>query len=153
RVKERGDLGAGIDQAVGDLTSLLALAAEQAEAGLDDPPEPTARDEDAPARRPAKKAGAKKAAATKATATKATATKATADTAAAKSPTGRRKSTMPLIEIARSKTVDEANAALEHWKQRWPAVVPRLEPADILTDSMRGRSSTWTRIRINLQHV
>jgi DNA ligase D-like protein (predicted polymerase) len=134
RVKERGDLGAGIDAAIGDLGSLLALAAEQAEAGLDDPPEAPARDEDIPARRPAKKAPAKKA-------------------AAAKSPTGRRKSTMPLIEIARSKTVDEANAALDHWKQRWPAVVPLLEPADILTDSMRGRSSTWTRIRVNLQHV
>ena len=42
---------------------------------------------------------------------------------------------------------------LEKWKAQHPAVVEHLQPADILTDSMRGRSSTWTRIRINLQHV
>ncbi len=42
---------------------------------------------------------------------------------------------------------------LEQWKAKHPEVVEHLQPADILTDSMRGRSSTWTRIRINLQHV
>ncbi len=66
---------------------------------------------------------------------------------------GGRVQTMPLIEIARTKTKDEALAALERWKSRHPGVVSRLEPADILTDGMRGRSSVWYRIRINLQHV
>ncbi|MBO0786018.1 MAG: DNA polymerase domain-containing protein [Actinobacteria bacterium] len=68
-------------------------------------------------------------------------------------PSGRRRSTMPLIEIARAATKDEAMAGLERWKQRHPGVWPYLEPADVLVDSMRGRSSTWTRIRLNLQHV
>jgi len=66
---------------------------------------------------------------------------------------GRRQSLMPLIEIARSKTKDESLAALERWKERHAAVVPYLQPADILVDGMRGRSSIWYRIRINLQHV
>ena len=67
--------------------------------------------------------------------------------------TGRRQSTMPLVEVARAKTKDEALAGLEQWKARHPTVVPRLEPADILVDGMRGRSSIWYRIRLNLQHV
>lgn len=67
--------------------------------------------------------------------------------------TGRRTQTMPLIEIARAKTKDEAMAGLERWKEKHPDVVPRLEPADILVDGMRGRSSLWYRIRVNLQHV
>ncbi|WP_428268577.1 DNA polymerase domain-containing protein [Haliangium sp.] len=40
RLAERGDPGAGIDQAVGSLDSLLALADEQAAAGLEDAPWP-----------------------------------------------------------------------------------------------------------------
>ena len=67
--------------------------------------------------------------------------------------TGRRQSTMPLVEIARAKTKDEAMEGLDRWKARHPTVVPRLEPADILVDGMRGRSSIWYRIRVNLQHV
>ncbi|ORA32703.1 non-homologous end-joining DNA ligase [Mycobacterium aquaticum] len=66
---------------------------------------------------------------------------------------GRRVSTMPLIEIARTKTRDEAMAALDVWRERYPAVAQRLEPVDILVDGMRGPSSIWYRIRINLQHV
>ena len=68
-------------------------------------------------------------------------------------PTGRRRSTMPLIEVARAATKDEALAGLDRWKERHAAVWPLLEPADVLVDSMRGRSSTWTRIRLNLRHV
>jgi hypothetical protein len=60
---------------------------------------------------------------------------------------------MPLIEIARAKTKDEALAGLERWKARHRSVVGHLRPADILVDGMRGRSSLWYRIRINLQHV
>jgi DNA ligase D-like protein (predicted polymerase) len=66
---------------------------------------------------------------------------------------GRRQSVMPLIEIARTKTKDEALAALDTWRERHPAAAERLEPADVLVDGMRGPSSIWYRIRINLQHV
>jgi DNA ligase D-like protein (predicted polymerase) len=66
---------------------------------------------------------------------------------------GHRVSTMPLIEIARTKTKDEAMAALETWKARYAAAADRLEPVDVLVDGMRGPSSIWYRVRINLQHV
>ena len=65
----------------------------------------------------------------------------------------RRISKMPLIEIARTKTKDEAMAALDDWRGRYPSVAENLQPADILVDGMRGPSSIWYRIRINLQHV
>jgi hypothetical protein len=68
-------------------------------------------------------------------------------------PTGRRRSTMPLVEIARAATTEEAMAGLERWKGRHPNVWPYLEPPDVLVDAMRGRFTTWTRIRLNLQHV
>ena len=71
----------------------------------------------------------------------------------AKKGTGRRQSVMPLIEIARTKTKDEAMAALDDWRGRYPSVAEKLQPADILVDGMRGPSSIWYRIRINLQHV
>ena len=58
-----------------------------------------------------------------------------------------------LIEIARTKTRDEAMAALDTWKSRHPAAAALLEPIDVLVDGMRGPSSIWYRIRINLQHV
>lgn len=67
--------------------------------------------------------------------------------------TGRRMQSMPLIEIARAKTRPEALAGLERWKARHRAVAERLEAADVLMDGMRGRSSIWYRIRVNLQHV
>ena len=68
-------------------------------------------------------------------------------------PTGRRRTTAPLIEIARAATQQEAVAGLERWKLRHADVWPLLEPNDILVDSMRGRNTTWTRIRVNLRHV
>jgi DNA ligase D-like protein (predicted polymerase) len=71
----------------------------------------------------------------------------------AKKGTGRRQSVMPLIEIARTKTKDEAMAALDEWRSKYPEVAEKLEPADVLVDGMRGPSSIWYRIRINLQHV
>jgi DNA ligase D-like protein (predicted polymerase) len=67
--------------------------------------------------------------------------------------TGRRESSMPLIEIARTKTKDEAMAALEMWRGRYPSVAEKLEAPDVLVDGMRGPSSIWYRIRINLRHV
>jgi len=63
------------------------------------------------------------------------------------------KAKLPVIEIGRAKREADALAGLERWKKRHPEVVQHLEPADVLVDSMRGRSSTWTRIRVNLQHV
>ncbi len=70
-----------------------------------------------------------------------------------KSRDGRRVSTMPLIEIARTKTKDEAMAALDIWCERHRVAADRLQSADVLVDGMRGPSSIWYRIRINLQHV
>jgi DNA ligase D-like protein (predicted polymerase) len=68
-------------------------------------------------------------------------------------PSKRRVSKHPLIEIGRAQRKEDALAGLERWKARHLEAATYLEPADVLVDSMRGRSSTWTRIRINLQHV
>ncbi|MCA1646791.1 MAG: DNA polymerase domain-containing protein [Chloroflexi bacterium] len=68
-------------------------------------------------------------------------------------PTGRRRTTAPLIEIARAATQTQAFEGLERWKARHPRVWPLLTPADLLVDSMRGRNTTWTRIRLNLRNV
>jgi DNA ligase D-like protein (predicted polymerase) len=66
---------------------------------------------------------------------------------------GRRRSTMPMIEVARAATKAEALAGLERWKQRHGTVWPLLAEDDVLVDSMRGRSSLWYRVRLNLRHV
>ena len=68
-------------------------------------------------------------------------------------PSRARASKFPLIEIGRAKLKKDAVAGLKRWKARHPKAAEHLEPADILVDSMRGRFTTWTRIRINLQHV
>ena len=68
-------------------------------------------------------------------------------------PTGRRRTTMPLIEVARAATEAEAREGLERWKARHGDVWPLLGPTDVLVDSMRGRSTTWYRIRLNLRNV
>jgi bifunctional non-homologous end joining protein LigD len=130
RLAAAPDPAAGIDDAVGSLTALLELAKQHKAAGMPDAPGPNARSskdqagEVAPAA-PGKTSG----------------------------PTGRRRSSMPLIEIARAASQEEAMAGLERWKARHPQVWPYLEPADVLVDSMRGRSSAWSRVRLNLRHV
>lgn len=63
------------------------------------------------------------------------------------------KGSKPLIEVARAKTRDEATAALDVWRDRYPDVAELLQPTDVLVDGMRGPSSVWYRIRINLEHV
>jgi len=129
-----GDPWAGMDEAVGSIASLLELAERDEAAGLPDAPWPphfVRQAGEAPRVQPSKRRSAPKKA----------------------SPTGRRQSAKPLIEIARARTEDEAMAGFERWKERHPAVWPHLAPADVLVDKMRGRSSTWTRIRLNLQHV
>ena len=59
----------------------------------------------------------------------------------------------PLIEIGRARKKQDALAGLERWKERHPQAAAHLQPADVLVDSMRGRFTTWTRIRVNLEHV
>ncbi|MFH0750784.1 MAG: DNA polymerase domain-containing protein [Chloroflexota bacterium] len=68
-------------------------------------------------------------------------------------PSKRRMSTKPLIEIGRAAKQADAVAGLERWKARHPEAWPHLRPADVLVDAMRGRSTTWTRIRLNLETV
>ena len=58
-----------------------------------------------------------------------------------------------MIEIGRARYKQDALAGLERWKARHPEAAAHLEPADVLVDAMRGRFATWTRIRVNLQHV
>jgi hypothetical protein len=66
---------------------------------------------------------------------------------------GRRVPSKPLIEVARAARKEDALAGVERWKARHPEAAAHLAAADVLVDSMRGRSSTWTRVRINLEHV
>src|SRR6266700_3312792 len=125
-----GDLTAGIDDQAGSLQPLLGLAADQAAAGLPDAPWPPHFDKqvgEPPRVQPSKRR--------------------------AGTPAGRRKPAMPLIEIARAASQAEAMRGLDRWKERHGDVWPYLEPSDVLVDSMRGRSSTWTRIRLNLRNV
>jgi bifunctional non-homologous end joining protein LigD len=129
-----GDPWAGMDEAAGSLDALLEQAAQDEAAGLPDAPWPPHYEKqtgEAPRVQPSKRRPG-----------------------GPSSPgPGRRQSTMPLIEIARAETKDEAMAGLERWKARHPSVWPRLEARDVLVDAMRGRSSLWYRIRVNLQHV
>jgi bifunctional non-homologous end joining protein LigD len=141
RYAEIGDPAAGIDQDAGSLDALLELAAADEAAGLPDAPWPPhfARQEgEAPRVQPSRRR---------------TDAAAADRPAGGGSPTGRRRSSMPLIEIARAASEAEALAGLDRWKRRHPDAAALLQPPDILVDSMRGRSSSWTRIRLNLRHV
>ena len=147
---KRGDPWERMDDAVGSLEPLLELAARDEAAGLPDAPWPPHYEKqggEAPRVQPSKRRAGGGAA------DEGTTAKAAPGAPAASGPTGRRQSSKPLIEIARAETKSEALAALDRWKQRHEDVWPHLAPADILVDSMRGRSSTWTRIRLNLEHV
>jgi len=169
----RGDAGAGIDSAVGSLDALLELSARHEAEGDGDAPWPPnyAKQEGEPPRvQPSRKrradtdyqgrgvdggpppevAGARAAAVA---AGDANAGLPTEWEGTRPSPTGRRRSTVPVIEIARAATKAEVNDGLERWKARHPDVVEHLEPADILTDGMRGRAYVWYRLRVNLTHV
>jgi bifunctional non-homologous end joining protein LigD len=144
-----GDPWAGMDETAGSLDALLEQAARDQEAGLPDAPWPPMYDKqagEAPRVQPSKR----RSGAASGVARGVAAPPAPGKTAG---PTGRRQSKMPLIEIARAETKAEAIAGLERWKAKHPLVWPQLEPRDVLVDAMRGRSSAWYRIRINLQHV
>ncbi len=150
RYAEIGDPGEGIDATGGSLDALLELAAADEAAGLPDAPWPPHFEKQAgeqPRVQPSKQRGRPTSADGPAPDVPPPAPGKTAG------PTGRRRSAMPLIEIARAASKAEAMAGLERWKERHPDAAALLEPADILVDSMRGRSSTWTRIRLNLRHI
>jgi hypothetical protein len=68
-------------------------------------------------------------------------------------PSRRRVPVHPLVEVARARRKEDALGGIERWKARHPEAAAHLEPADVLVDAMRGRYVTWTRVRINLQHV
>jgi bifunctional non-homologous end joining protein LigD len=146
RLAAIGDPNARMDDAPGSLEQLLELAARDEAAGLGDAPWPPhfrkmegESTRVAPSRaRSAKKSAGKKTAAKK-VATRKTAVKS--------------RSKMPLIVVANSTSRDSALQGLERWKARHPDAASHLAVDDVLVDSMRGRSSTWTRIRVNLRNV
>ncbi len=145
-----GDVGAGIDAAAASLGPLLELAARDEAAGLPDAPWPphfVKQTGEQPRVQPSKRR------APAASPPPESPPPASPAGSSQPSPAGRRRSSMPLIEVARAATRAEAMAGLDRWKQRHPEAWSRLEPADVLVDSMRGRSSTWTRIRLNLRNV
>src|SRR5438132_6340578 len=132
RVAAIGDPSKGIDEAVGSLEKLLELAAEHEAAGLGDAPWPPhfAKQEGEPPRvQPSKRRMG---------------TVPAPAPGKSAGPTGRRRTTMPLIEVARAATEREAMDGLERWKKRHPDVWPLLQPSDVMVDAMRGRSTTWT---------
>jgi bifunctional non-homologous end joining protein LigD len=141
RYARLGDIGAGIDASAGSLDTLLELAAADEAAGLPDAPWPPHFEKQAgeqPRVQPSKR--------------RAPAVPPPAP-GKASGPSGRRRTSVPMVEVARAASKAEALAGLQRWKDRHPQAASLLEPADILVDSMRGRSSTWTRIRLNLRHV
>jgi bifunctional non-homologous end joining protein LigD len=147
RLNEIGDPNASMDDAAGSLDELLALATRDEAAGLGDAPWPPhfRKMEGEPARvTPSRAKSVTNKVAAKRTAAKKTAAKKTA---------AKPRSKMPLIVVANSPSKEAALAGLERWKAKHREAAPRLAVDDVLVDSMRGRSSTWTRIRINLRNV
>jgi len=128
RFAASGDPHAAMNGAPGSLDGLLELAARDEANGIADAPWPPhfrKMEGEAPRVAPSRKKSA------------------------AKKP----REKMPLLTIANSPKRDEALAGLERWKARHPDAAKLLAVDDVLVDSMRGRSSTWTRIRVNLRHV
>jgi bifunctional non-homologous end joining protein LigD len=128
RFAEFGDPHAGMDAAPGSLEKLLELAAKDEAAGLGDAPWPPhfrKMEGEAPRVAPSR----------------------------ARSATKKPRIKMPLVVVANSPDKEAALAGLEKWKSKHAEVAKLLAVDDVLVDSMRGRSSTWTRIRVNLRHV
>ena len=118
-----------MDQVPGSLDQLLDLAARDEAAGLGDAPWPPhfrKMEGEAPRVAPSR-----------------------AKSTAAKKP----RTKMPLLVVANSPDKEAALAGLERWKSKYPEAAGLLAVDDVLVDSMRGRSSTWTRVRVNLRHV
>ena len=128
RFAEIGDPHADMDAAPGSLEKLLELAAKDEAEGLGDAPWPPhfrKMEGEAPRVAPSR----------------------------AKSTANKSRTKMPLVVVANSPNKDAALAGLERWKSKHAQVARLLAVDDVLVDSMRGRSSTWTRIRVNLRHV
>jgi DNA ligase D-like protein (predicted polymerase) len=133
RFAELGDPHTDMDSESGSLEKLLELAEEDEAAGLGDAPwPPHFRKMEGEATRVAPSRA-----------------RGTAKKAAVKKP----RTKMPLLVIANSPNKEAALAGLERWKTRYPTAAGLLAVDDVLIDSMRGRSSTWTRIRVNLRNV
>jgi DNA ligase D-like protein (predicted polymerase) len=132
RLKEIGDPNAHMDDAGGSLEQLLELANRDEAAGLGDAPWPPhfQKMEGEPKR----------------------VAPSRAKSATKKTP-AKPRSKMPLIVVANSPHKDKALAGLERWKEKHPDAASHLAVDDVLVDAMRGRSSTWTRIRVNLRNV
>jgi bifunctional non-homologous end joining protein LigD len=128
RFAKIGDPHADMNSAPGSLEKLLELAEKDEAAGLGDAPWP-------PHFRKMESEGPRVA------------------PSRAKSAPKKPRVKMPLIVIANSPDKAAALAGLERWKTNYPQLAPLLAADDVLVDSMRGRSSTWTRIRVNLRHV
>jgi DNA ligase D-like protein (predicted polymerase) len=131
RFAEIGDPHAGMDgpdSEPGSLENLLELAARDEAAGLGDAPWP-------PHFRKMAGEGSRVA------------------PSRAKKGVKKRRPSMPLLVIAGSRDKEAALAGLEKWKSKYEEAAKFLEADDVLVDTMRGRSSTWTRIRVNLRHV
>ena len=134
RFEKIGDPHAGMDAAPGSLEKLLELAARDEAAGLGDAPWPPhfrKMEAEGPRVAPSRAKSAKPGNST------------------AKRPRVK----MPLIIVAHSPDKEAALAGLERWKSKHAEIAGLLAIDDVLVDSMRGRSSTWTRIRVNLRHV
>ncbi|HYO81713.1 MAG TPA: non-homologous end-joining DNA ligase [Bryobacteraceae bacterium] len=132
RMAEIGDPHAGIEEHPGALDALLELATKDEAAGLADAPWPPhyRKMENEPAR-----------------------VAPSRSRSAAKKAASPRRSKMPLLVIANSPDKNAALDGLQRWKTKYPQAAEHLAVDDVLVDSMRGRSSTWTRIRVNLRHV
>ncbi len=133
RFVELGDPHAPMDAEPGSLEKLLELAVEDESAGLGDAPWPPhfrKMEGEAPRVAPSR-------------------SRSPVKRPAAKKP----RTKMPLLVIANSPNKEAALAGLERWKSKHPEVPQLLAVDDVLIDSMRGRSSTWTRIRVNLRRV
>jgi bifunctional non-homologous end joining protein LigD len=129
RFAEIGDPHADMDQEAGSLEQLLELADRDQASGLGDAPWP-------PHFRKMADEGTR-----------------VAPSRAKKSAAKKKRIKMPLIVVANSPDKEAALAGLERWKKKHRKIAKLIKVEDVLVDSMRGRSSTWTRIRVNLRNV
>lgn len=147
RFAERGDPHMGMDGVAGSLEKLLEFAAKDEAAGLGDAPWP-------PHFRKMEGEGTRVAPSrAKSSRGKSSSGEPSDEHAATRPAAKKTRAKMPLIVVANSPSKDAALAGLERWKGKHAEVAKLLAVDDVLVDAMRGRSSTWTRIRVNLRHV
>jgi len=138
RFQKIGDPHAGMDQHAGSIEGLLELFEKQGQGDAPWPPHYKKQASEPLRVQPSKRKSSMP---------------KSSELKSATGKSSKRRSSMPLIEIGRARRKEDALAGLERWKVRHPDVATHLQPADVLVDAMRGRYSTWTRIRVNLQHV